>query len=406
MKYFVLFLTILCYSSIHSQTTILFDASKAQMCGNADWIIDADNHTIGTSSNGSMVVGSGNESNPQRYPTPSYTQITSNTPETFWDGALSAWAIDLVKLGYRVETLPVSGQITYGNANNPQDLSNYKVFISVEPNIRFSLSEKQAIIKFVENGGGLFMIADHTISDRNFDGWDSPMIWNSLADTNGLQNNPFGIHFDYQNYSETTTALANLPTDSCLHNSAVGNVSQLKISGGTTMTVNPSVNSTVRGLIYRSGSNTTGNTNIYLARSNYVNGRVAALGDSSPPDDGTGDLNDNLYFSYTGEANGSHRIMLLNTTIWLLSGHQGGNQTSVEENKEASSKLMVQQENGFGFRVFGIMGKVGYRLISINGQVKWEGKLGNGDFMETGNMVRGMYVLIGEDGSWLKVVIP
>lgn len=93
------------------------------------------------------------------------------------------------------------------------------------------------------------------------------------------------------------------------------------------------------------------------------------MGDSSPADDGTGDPNDNLCYSYTGEANGSHRIMLLNTTIWLLSGHQGGNQTSVEENKEVSSKLMVQQENGFGFRVFGIKGKVVYRMISIKGQV-------------------------------------
>jgi hypothetical protein len=41
------------------------------------------------------------------------------------------------------------------------------------------------------------------------------------------------------------------------------------------------------------------------------------LGDSSVPDDGTGDPGDTLYNGYTGDANGNHKPLLLNATIWL-----------------------------------------------------------------------------------------
>lgn len=301
-----------------AQTKILFDASKAQMCSNADWVIDADVFNLGLGTGGIMEAGQSNEANPGRYPTPTQSGITQSTAETYWDGALSAWAVDLVKLGYEVETLPYSGSITYGNSSNEQDLSHYKVFISDEPNIRFTTAEKTAILQFVQNGGGLFMIADHDVSDRNFDGWDSPHIWNSLMDTNTVQARAFGITFDYQNFNQTSSNVATIPTDSCLHNSLIGNVSQIKISGGTSITIDHTNNSSARGLIYKTGATTTGSTQILLASARFGTGRVAALSDSSPPDDGTGDPNDqNLYFSYTGEANGSHRIMLLNTTIWL-----------------------------------------------------------------------------------------
>jgi hypothetical protein len=73
----------------------------------------------------------------------------------------------------------------------------------------------------------------------------------------------------------------------------------------------------VQGLIYKYQSANSGNTQVLLATARYGTGKVAAFTDSSPPDDGTGDPNDGLYYSYTGEVNGSHRIMLLNTTIWL-----------------------------------------------------------------------------------------
>lgn len=313
LKYLLVLLTVPCMG----QVKILFDASKAQMCSNADWVIDADVYNLGLGVNGVMEAGQSNEANPQRFPTPAQSGITQNTPETYWDGAISAWGVDLVKQGYEVETLPYNGEITYGNNQNPQDLSHYRVFISVEPNILFTTAEKQALIQFVQHGGGLFMIADHAVSDRNFDGYDSPQIWNDLMENNNVDLKPFGLKFDSANFSQTSSRLASLPNDSCLHNSTIGDVTQVKISGGTSMTLNPADNSSVQGLIYKYQSANSGNTQVLLATARYGTGKVAAFTDSSPPDDGTGDPNDGLYYSYTGEVNGSHRIMLLNTTIWL-----------------------------------------------------------------------------------------
>lgn len=114
---------------------------------------------------------------------------------------LSAWAVDLVKLGYDIETLPYNGRITFEDSTNPQDLSLYKVFVVDEPNLKFTTEEANALVSFVANGGGLFMISDHTISDRNNDGWDSPLIWNDILQNNTVQPNPFGITFDLAIFS-------------------------------------------------------------------------------------------------------------------------------------------------------------------------------------------------------------
>jgi hypothetical protein len=44
---------------------------------------------------------------------------------------------------------------------------------------------------------------------------------------------------------------------------------------------------------------------------------VAAIGDSSPIDDGTGDPNDLLYDGYIGGGLGNHKKLIMNTTFWL-----------------------------------------------------------------------------------------
>ena len=138
--------------NIKAQNKILFDATKGEMSGNGDWVIDADTHNIFFSSSTHLPytsTGTG-QSNPQRIPTPAQSGITSSTIETYWDGALSALAVDCVKQGYTVETLPYNSQITYGNSANVQDLSNYKVFVVDEPDWYFSATEKTAIVNFVK----------------------------------------------------------------------------------------------------------------------------------------------------------------------------------------------------------------------------------------------------------------
>lgn len=143
MKKYTLLVLFFCLNLFSSQK-ILFDNTKAEMAGNADWIIDSDGGVA------------------QKIPTPAQSTITSSTAENYWKGALSAWGIDLVKTNsdFILETLPTSGKITYGDATNSQDLSNYKVYIVDEPNTKFTAAESTAIVNFVKNGGGLFMISD------------------------------------------------------------------------------------------------------------------------------------------------------------------------------------------------------------------------------------------------------
>ena len=319
-----LFLGFLVSFSGVAQIKILFDATKAEMASNADWVIDADVHNIYFNSTTHLpYASSGNigASNPQRYPTPAQTGITASTAETFWQGSLSNWAIDCVNQGYVVETLPFNAQITYGNSANVQDLSNYKVFVVDEPNMAFSATEKAAIVNFVSNGGGLMMISDHTISDRNNDGIDSPAAWNDLLTNNTVQNNPFGITFDLANFSITSSAIANLPSSPILHGPK-GNVTQVKWTNGTSMTLNTAQNSSATGLVYKSGT-ASGSTNVLVASATYNSGKVVAVGDSSIPDDGTGDPNDTLYNGYTVDASGNHQRLLTNAIIWLATQSLG-----------------------------------------------------------------------------------
>lgn len=309
---------------------VLFDARKAQMAGNADWVVDADLFNIGTGTGGIMQTGKGNEANPARYPTPAQSGITSSTSETYWKGALSSWGVALAKLGYTIETLPYNGSITYGSTTNPQDLSHYKVYIVDEPNIRYTAAEKTAILNFVSNGGGLFMIADHDVSDRNNDSWDSPHIWNDLMNSNGTVTNPFGITFDYANFSQTTSNFKVAATDPVLHGSA-GNPTQMKFSNGTSMTLNTTANSSVVGIVYKTGVSTTGTTGVMMAHAHYGSGKVAAIGDSSPCDDGTGDTNDALYNGWSAEVNGDHARIFMNATIWLSNNVYRFGQESVSQ---------------------------------------------------------------------------
>ncbi len=54
-----------------------------------------------------------------------------------------------------------------------------------------------------------------------------------------------------------------------------------------------------------------------VAYARYGQGKVVAIGDSSPCDDGTGDSNDVLYNGYTLDANGNHQRLLMNAMVWL-----------------------------------------------------------------------------------------
>jgi hypothetical protein len=324
---------IFCFSNTQAQVKILFDNVKGETAGTtADWTIDADLHDINWGTSGSAYTG-GTHSNPQQIPTPAQSGITASTAESYWTGALSHWGVDLVNQGFTVESLPYTGSITYGSSSNPQDLSHYKVFIMCEPNTFLTSAEKTALLNFVQNGGGLYMISDHNGSDRNFDGWDSPHIWMDFAHT---INNVFGVIADTVTVSPTQTNLPTLPNDSCLHG-PLGSVTGIKYHSGTTFTIYPAVNPHVTAIAYNAGI--SGNVGVLAGHSRYGRGKVAFLGDSSPCDDGSGNSNSTLSNSYTADLSSSHRKLLVNTTIWLAA-NDGPN--GIEEQTQESPVRIYQ----------------------------------------------------------------
>ena len=390
-----------------SQTKILFDASKAQMAGNADWVIDADVFNI-KFTGGPASIG-GTESNPQRVPTPAQSGITATTSENFWTGGISAWAVDCAKLGYTVETLSYNKLITYGVTTNPQDLSNYKVFITVEPNILYTASQKTALINFVQNGGGLFIVSDHDIADRNNDGVDAVGVLNDLMTNNSVVTNPFGISFDVVNTGNITSSnVANLPLNESL-NGSFGAVTQIKYSQGATMSINTNANSAAKGLIFTTGSSTTGNTNILFATSTYGSGKVAAMGDSSPADDGTGDTNDVLYLGYS-DIGGNHRRLIMNATQWLTTSNLSNTEFGLNENNFYISpnplkdnnlvlNYISNKNNEFLINIYDLMGKKIFSQEINNQNIGF-----NSNTISLDNFKSGIYLCTIENQKGLKTL--
>jgi hypothetical protein len=291
------------------QKTVLFDAMHAQTAGNADWTLDED--SCGTA---------------QRFPTPDQAGITSTTAETFWSGAHSAMGVDLVKKGFRVESLPVGGRISYNDATNPQDLKNYNVFVSPEPNVRFTAAEITAIRSFVQNGGGFLMIADHAGADRNNDGWDAPEIFNELMGSPSV----FGITYNADSADKTWGWFDDHPdgnfttdtTSPIIYTGAFGNPSStrgLGLFGSTTMTLSGAA----KGHVWRTIATHDTASGVTFATSTYGTGRIAAVGDSSITEDATNGCGHTTYLGYNDPAY-DNGMMIANAVNWLANGTGGG----------------------------------------------------------------------------------
>ena len=291
------------------QKSILFDAMHAQTAGNADWTLDED--SCGTA---------------QRYPTPDQAGITSSTAETYWSGGHSAMGVDLVKKGFHVESLPVGARLTYGDATNAQDLSNYNVFVSPEPNVRFTAAEITAIRNFVQNGGGFLMIADHAGADRNNDGWDAPEIFNELMGSPSV----FGITYN-ANSADTSYGWfddhpnGNFTTDTTspiIYTGAFGNPSStrgLGLFGSSSMTLSGSA----KGHVWRTIATHDTASGVTFATSTYGTGRIAAVADSSITEDATNGCGHTTYLGYNDPAY-DNGMMIANAVYWLANGTGGG----------------------------------------------------------------------------------
>jgi hypothetical protein len=274
---------------------ILFDNAHAETAGNADWIIST-----------SQPDPLGQDSSP--------------SAETDWTGALSSWGVALQKTGgYSLKTLPSGSSLGYGGSSS-LDLSNFDTLVLPEPNTKFSTAEKTAIMNFVKNGGGLFMISDHTGADRNNDGYDAVEILNDLMTNNSVDStDPFGFSIDSLDVSSGYPAAIGDSTDPVLHGS-FGTVTKSLIADGTTATLKPADNSSVKGLVYRSGY--SGNTGAFFLTSTFGSGRVAFWGDSSPIDDGTGQSGNTLYDGWN-DSGATNAALALNATAWLAGAGTG-----------------------------------------------------------------------------------
>jgi hypothetical protein len=292
-----LFVLLLVPTASTAAKRALFDNTKAETAGNADWIIDDD----------------------QPVPVPAQSAIGPATPRTYWTGAISSWGVDLVKRGYTVATLTSTYGITYRNAGNPYDLSNYDVFIVPEPNILFTTAEATAIFDYVRDGGGLIMVVDHGQSDRNNDGYDSPMIWNAMDPGRlfGVRCQVYvnGTHEPNDNFTQTSTNVNASPSDS-ITRGPEGNVTGFAFHNGTSFTLYPSVNPTVRGEVWMNGLSQTSATGLMAASSVYGNGRFVIAGDSSPADDGSATAGNNSIYDGWGEAGATDSTFFMNATIW------------------------------------------------------------------------------------------
>jgi hypothetical protein len=235
--------------------TVMFDNAHCETCGNADWTID---------------------------------------------GAYSDWARDLRNAGYNV--LENKSPLTSAA------LANVDVLILPEPNTNFSSAEKEAINDFVINKGkGLYVIADHANSDRNHDGWDSVEIFNGYplgndSAANEWMGKSFGFRIDeVDKFQDPVTDIRPHAITSGVH--------KVGIFNGATFTITHS--SYAKGVVYLKGNT----TNPYVVVSQLPSGgRVLAIGDSSPYNDGTGHTSVAPYDNYSKY---NHAQLAVNTVKWL-----------------------------------------------------------------------------------------
>lgn len=282
----LIFIIAFCSSPLYSEK-ILFDRTKGETLGNADWTID-DNEPI---------------------PLPKTPQ-----KEDDWCGALSSWAFELFKQGHIVTTLGSGNTITYNIPGNPYDLKNYNLFIVPEPQYNFSSDEISAILNFVSADGGLFILGNSIGSDRNGDGIDASQVWNNF----GIHSN-FGIEFN------TTGAFTNYSINSMYRNqnhqiikyTLYGNVENLGFISGNSLTLYPGINPTVEGLFWAQASDVGTNNNVMAACCTYGLGRIVVVGDSSPADDGTGSPGNDLV-SCWGSLTNTNAAFFLAAADWLL----------------------------------------------------------------------------------------
>jgi len=179
-------------------------------------------------------------------------------------------------------------------------LAGVTVLILPEPNLPYGSDEAAAIRDFVRSGGGVLLIADHAGSDRNMDGWDSVDILNRLGA-------PMGVWFHHRWFTE-------VPLRGSVDVGPLTRwIRKMGIWSGTT--VGWTTTRRAGGALYTDPAG-DGRGRPVLVGCPYGAGRVVALGDSSPFDDGTGDPTKKLHDSFNSFLFDT-RQLAVNCVRWL-----------------------------------------------------------------------------------------
>lgn len=278
-----------------SPKRILFDHTRQEQAGtSAEW-----------------VICTASEPNPSP---------ANPVSETDWNGGISAWAFDLHTAGYAIQSLPPAGRITYGDASNAQDLSQYAVYVLPEPYLKFTAAEKQAILAFVQNGGGLFLVGNHpgAIRYSGTGGTDAYTAFNDLVVVNG--SNPYGFTFvpghgpgdALANTTSTLFATASGPAEQAIIQGAYGSLGLMDFHSYSYLSLDAAQNPSVREILR---TQVAGDAGSFIATCTLGAGRVVAISDSAPADDGTTTTAGKaLHNSYTINSN---KAFFLNATAYL-----------------------------------------------------------------------------------------
>ena len=274
---------------------ILFDHTRHEEAGtSAEW-----------------VICSASEPNPSP---------ANPTVETDWNGGISAWAFDLHQAGYAVQSLPSTGRVTYGDATNAQDLSNYAAYIIDEPYLLFTAAEKQAILNYLQHGGGLFVVGNHQGAKRysGTGGTDAYTVFNDLVSVNGT--NPYGFTFvpghgpgdSLANTTSTAFSTSSSAAAQAIVHGTFGSLGLMDFHSYAYLTPNTAQNPNVQEILH---TQVSGDTGSFIVTCTVGSGRVVAISDSAPADDGTTTTSGkSLYVSWSANSN---RAFFLNATAYL-----------------------------------------------------------------------------------------
>ncbi len=234
---------------------ILYDDTHGQTAGNADWVIT---------------------------------------------GAYSEMADTLTGNGFVIDSL---SKVAANGRFTADLLANYQAVILAEPNNAYGEDEAQALVEFVLNGGGAFLVGDHGGADRDGDGIDAVKALNAFCPRFG-----FSFAGDFV-YEAPIAGPVNKDHPVMFGVRAVG------AWAGSTFVLQRNAQAKAVSLIdsrYKKAP--------YIVAAEAGKGRVVAIGDSSPFDDGVGSgAAKKLHDSYDSFMY-SHPQLAYNAMVWVTGG--------------------------------------------------------------------------------------